>query len=86
MCTVAAAATKQAPPRGATPEPFILASGIVDYYTLLGVDDFAPAAEIKQAYRTLAKARAAPLPCWPGFPAFPRAEATECKPTRDASP
>ncbi|KAL4422817.1 hypothetical protein ABPG75_009014 [Micractinium tetrahymenae] len=53
--TVAAAATKQAPPRGPTTEPFILSSGIVDYYTLLGIDDYAPPSEIKQAYRTLAK-------------------------------
>lgn len=56
---MAAAATKQAPPRGASTEPFILSCGIVDYYTLLGVDDFAEPAEIKQAYRTLAKACAA---------------------------
>ncbi len=35
---------------------YILTNGLVDYYEVLGVDDDAPAAEIKRAYRALAKA------------------------------
>ncbi|EFJ47587.1 molecular chaperone [Volvox carteri f. nagariensis] len=34
---------------------YVLANGIVDYYEVLGVDDDAPAEEIKKAYRSLAK-------------------------------
>lgn len=34
---------------------FVLPNGLVDYYEVLGVDDDAPASEIKKAYRALAK-------------------------------
>ena len=40
---------------------FITPGGVVDYYTLLGIDDAAPAAEVKAAYRALAKV------CHPDF-------------------
>lgn len=35
--------------------PFVLKSGIVDYYAVLGIDDDASEAEVKSAYRALAK-------------------------------
>ena len=34
-------------------EPYVLASGLIDYYALLGIDDTAPQEDIKSAYRAL---------------------------------
>lgn len=36
-------------------EDYVLSNGMVDYYTVLGIDDNASASEIKSAYRALAK-------------------------------
>jgi hypothetical protein len=53
----ATAAAKQASTVNRGPaSSFILSDGTVDYYELLGVDDVATPAQIKMAYRTLAKA------------------------------
>lgn len=56
----AAAAAAEQQERGEQWRPtsassFVLSSGVVDYYELLGVDDVASSAEIKAAYRALAK-------------------------------
>lgn len=42
-------------------EEFILPNGVVDYYSLLGIDDRADPTVIKAAYRALAKV------CHPDF-------------------
>lgn len=65
LVAAAAAGVKQAAPaaRGSA-SSFILSDGTVDYYELLGVDDVATPAQIKAAYRTLAKARSGPA-CLP---------------------
>ena len=54
---VAAAAYATRPPPSSAISKFILSNGMVDYYELMGVDDCASSADIKLAYRTIAKVR-----------------------------